>query len=99
MERRQYLQSTVLSAAATMLGIAPLAAATTHLSFLQESVMSDPTRPYEPLTSENAVLNRADRSGDACSAVDLPKDAQLVLRRECAASGTVQKFRRRSSRR
>jgi len=56
MERRQYLQTTVLSAAATMLGIAPLAAATTHLSFLQESVMSDPTHPYEPLTSENAVL-------------------------------------------
>src|SRR5208283_3249889 len=27
------------------------------------------------------------------------KDAQLVLRRECAATGTVQKFRRRSSRR
>ena len=56
MERRQFLQSTVLSAAATMLGIAPLAAATTHLSFLQESVMSDPTRPYEPLTSDNAAL-------------------------------------------
>jgi hypothetical protein len=26
------------------------------LSFLQENDMSDPTRPYEPLTSENAVL-------------------------------------------
>jgi nicotinamidase-related amidase len=56
MERRQFLQSTVLSAAATMLGIASPAAATTHLSFLQENVMSDPTRPYEPLTSENAAL-------------------------------------------
>jgi len=31
-------------------------AATTHLSFLQENVMSDPTRLYEPLTSENAAL-------------------------------------------
>src|SRR5947207_12362438 len=56
MERRQFLQSTMLTAAATMLGIAPPAAATTHLRFLQEDVMSDPTRPYEPLTSENAAL-------------------------------------------
>ena len=56
MERRQFLQSTVLGAAATMLGVAPPAAAATHLSFLQENVMSDPIRPYEPLTSENAAL-------------------------------------------
>src|SRR5256886_15783174 len=56
MERRQFLQSTVLSAAATMLRIAAPAAAATHVSFLQENVMSDPTRPYEPLTSENAAL-------------------------------------------
>jgi Isochorismatase family len=28
----------------------------THVSFLRENVMSDPTRPYEPLTSENAAL-------------------------------------------
>jgi nicotinamidase-related amidase len=56
MKRRQFLQSTVLGAAATMLGIARPAAATTHLSFLQEYVMSDSTRPYEPLTSENAAL-------------------------------------------
>src|SRR5713101_3493422 len=34
----------------------PPAAATTHPSLLQENVMSDPTRPYEPLTSENAAL-------------------------------------------
>src|SRR6478672_2814545 len=27
-----------------------------HNSLLQEKVMSNPTRPYEPLTSENAVL-------------------------------------------
>src|SRR5208337_2502534 len=46
-----------------------------------------------------AAHDRADRSGDARRAVDLRKDAQLVLRRECAATGTVQKFRRRSSRR
>jgi hypothetical protein len=34
-----------------MLGVAPLTAATTHLSFLKENVI-----PYEPLTSENAAL-------------------------------------------
>ena len=58
MQRRQFLKSTVLGAAATMLGVAPPAAAATatHLRFLQEDVMSDPTRPYEPLTSENAAL-------------------------------------------
>ena len=56
MERRQFLQSTVISADTTILGVAPPAAAATHLSFLQENVMSDPTRPYEPLTSENAAL-------------------------------------------
>ena len=56
MERRQFLQSAVLGAVPTMLGIAPLTAAATHHSFLQENVMSDPTRPYEPLTSENAAL-------------------------------------------
>ena len=56
MERRQFLQSMMLSAGATILGIAPPAAATTHLSFLEENVMSDPTRAYEPLTSENAAL-------------------------------------------
>jgi hypothetical protein len=56
MERRQFLRSTGLGAAATMLGVAPLTAATTHLSFLKENVMSDQPRPYEPLTSENAAL-------------------------------------------
>jgi nicotinamidase-related amidase len=56
MERRQFLQSTMLGAAATMLAVAPPAAAATPLSFLQENVMSVPIRPYEPLTSENAAL-------------------------------------------
>jgi hypothetical protein len=56
MERRQFLQSTGLGAAATMLGVAPLTAVTTHLSFLKENVMSEQPRPYEPLTSENAAL-------------------------------------------
>ena len=56
MERRQFLQSTGLGAAAIMLGVAPLTAATTHLSFLKENVMSEQPRLYEPLTSENAAL-------------------------------------------
>src|SRR5262249_32145661 len=56
MERRQFLQSTALGAAATILVVAATAAAATHVSFLQENVMSDPMRSYEPLTSENAAL-------------------------------------------
>jgi hypothetical protein len=48
--------STVLGAAAKVLGVAPPGATATHRSFLQEKVMSDPTRPYEPLTSENTAL-------------------------------------------
>jgi len=40
---------TALGAAATILVVA-------HVSFLQENVMSEPTSPYEPLTSENAAL-------------------------------------------
>jgi nicotinamidase-related amidase len=55
MERRQFLQSTVLGATAAILGVSPLAAAT-PASSLQENLMIDPTRPYEPLTSENAAL-------------------------------------------
>jgi nicotinamidase-related amidase len=54
MERREFLQSTVLGAAATMIGVATPAA--TQLSFLQENVMPNEARPYEPLTSENAAL-------------------------------------------
>jgi hypothetical protein len=56
MQRRQFLQSSVFGAAATSLGGARPAAAATHFSLLQENVMSDPRRPYEPLTSENAAL-------------------------------------------
>jgi nicotinamidase-related amidase len=55
MKRRQFLQSTALGAAATMLGLVPSAARRSPSS-LQENVMSDPIRPYEPLTSENAAL-------------------------------------------
>jgi nicotinamidase-related amidase len=56
MERRRFLQSTVLGAGMTIVGVSPLAAAATHLSFPQENAMSNPARPYEPLTSENAAL-------------------------------------------
>jgi hypothetical protein len=56
MERRRFLQSTVLGAGMTILGVTPPARATTHLSFLKENAMSDPAHPYEPLTSENAAL-------------------------------------------
>jgi hypothetical protein len=66
MERRQFLQSTVLGAAATILGVTPPAAVATHLSFLQENIMSDPTRPYEPLIptltmSDRRLPNRGER--------------------------------------
>jgi hypothetical protein len=56
MERRQFLQSTVLGAAAVALGIAPPAAAATPSFLSQENTMSEPIRPYEPLTSENVAL-------------------------------------------
>src|SRR6266702_282892 len=56
MERRRFLQSTVLGAGMTILGVTPPAAATTHLSFPKENAMSNPAQPYEPLTSENSAL-------------------------------------------
>jgi nicotinamidase-related amidase len=48
--------STGLGAAVKIPGGAPPGAAATHLSFLQEKVMSNPTRAYEPLTSDNTAL-------------------------------------------
>src|ERR1700747_3639117 len=56
MEGRQFLQSTALGAAATILVVAAPAAAATRVSFLKENVMSNPTHPYEPLTFENVAL-------------------------------------------
>jgi hypothetical protein len=56
MERRQFLQATVLGTASTILALTQPAAAATNVFYLQENVMSDPTRPYEPLTSENAAV-------------------------------------------
>jgi Isochorismatase family len=43
----------MLGAGTTILGVAPAAAAT---NFLEKDAMSNPTRFYEPLTSENAAL-------------------------------------------
>ena len=56
MQRRQFLQSTALGAAATILGVVPAIAASTQSHPFQEKIMSNPIRPYEPLTSENAAL-------------------------------------------
>src|SRR5246127_4540655 len=56
MERREFLQSTLVSAAATFLGVAPKANAATTLPFLKDNAMPNNIRPYEPLTSENAAL-------------------------------------------
>lgn len=48
MERRRFLQLTVLGAALTILGVAPSAAGTTHLSFLKENAMA--LRQTAPMT-------------------------------------------------
>jgi hypothetical protein len=52
-------------------------------------------RRVKPLAAHDC----ADPSRDACREFNFPKDTQLVLRRERAATRTVQKLRRRSSRR
>jgi nicotinamidase-related amidase len=56
MKRRHFLQSAAIGATATVLGVAPLAAATLYFSSTKENPMSEQSRPYEPLTSENAAL-------------------------------------------
>jgi len=56
MHRRQFVQSTGLGVPATVLGVAPFAAAATRLSFPKENAMSEQTHAYEPLTSENAAV-------------------------------------------
>src|SRR5437588_11669864 len=55
MERPAFVQSTLAGTAATLLGIAPNADAATTLPVAKDNAMPN-TRPYEPLTSENAVL-------------------------------------------
>jgi nicotinamidase-related amidase len=68
MERRQFLQSAVVGAAA-LLGVALPPAAATHVALLTENAMSDPTRPYEPLTSDNAALVLVDHQVGLISGV------------------------------
>ena len=55
MQRRQFLQSATLGAAATILGAAPISGAA-QPNTSPENVMADELHPYEPLTSENAAL-------------------------------------------
>jgi hypothetical protein len=56
MERREFLQSTLVSAAATFLGGARKTNAATTLPFSKDNAMANTIRPYELLTSENAAL-------------------------------------------
>jgi len=65
MQRRRFLQSTVLGAGLTIFGIAPAAATI----FCWENAMTNPTRNYEPLTSENAALVLVDHQVGLMSGV------------------------------
>src|SRR6201995_3307143 len=56
MERRQFIQTSVLGAAAAIFGIAPPLPATSQNQLRQENTMTNQPRPYEPLTSDNAAL-------------------------------------------
>jgi nicotinamidase-related amidase len=56
MERRQFLQTSVLGAAATIFGIAPSPPATSQTQLSLEHKVTIQVRPYEPLTSDNAAL-------------------------------------------
>ena len=69
MERRRFLQSTVLGAGVAILGVVPAVAATTRFSFSKEDAMSNPARPYEPLASENAALVLVDHQVGLMSGV------------------------------
>jgi nicotinamidase-related amidase len=66
MDRRRFLESTVVVGTMTILGVARAAAATT---FPKENAMSNPTRIYEPLTSENAALVLVDHQVGLLSGV------------------------------
>src|ERR1700679_2620124 len=55
MQRRQFLQSATLGAAAAVLGAAPVSGASQPTAS-RENVMANELHPYEPLTSENAAL-------------------------------------------
>src|SRR5580692_9737805 len=55
MQRRHFLQSTALGAAATVVGANPISGAS-QPNTSPENVMADEFHPYEPLTSDNAGL-------------------------------------------
>jgi hypothetical protein len=63
MERRQFLQTTVLGASATILGIASSLPAVSQTQLSSEDTMTSQVRPYEPLTSDNAALILVGSSG------------------------------------
>jgi nicotinamidase-related amidase len=69
MDRRRFLESSVIGGAMTILAVTPAAAATTQLSFLEENAMSNPARSYEPLTSDNAALVLVDHQVGLLSGV------------------------------
>jgi nicotinamidase-related amidase len=56
MERHQFLHATALRVAAAAIGVAPSIVAAAQPLQLQENVMTDQIRPYQPLTTENAAL-------------------------------------------
>ncbi len=56
MERRHFLPTAAIGAAATAFGLAPSLAAAIQPRRPQEYEMSDQVRPYEPLTSDNTAL-------------------------------------------
>ena len=68
MDRRRFLQSTVLGVM-TVIGPVPPAPATTHVSFQEENAVSNPAHLYEPLTSENSALVLVDHQVGLMSGV------------------------------
>jgi nicotinamidase-related amidase len=68
MQRREFLQATLLGAAATFLGTASNADAATTLRVSKDNTMPN-THPYEPLTSENAALVLVDHQVGLMSGV------------------------------
>jgi nicotinamidase-related amidase len=56
MERRQFLQTSMLGAAATLFGVAPSLSQTSQSQPSQENAMTTQVHAYEPLTSDNAAL-------------------------------------------
>src|ERR1700745_2201494 len=76
MERREFLQSTLVGAPATCLGIAANPDAGTTLPISKDNAMPN-TSPYEPLTSENAALVLIDHQVGLMSGVRDNPSAEL----------------------